>query len=56
MKHCILYSKYKLLTESDADFHNIMFIDLLNCICVNGTLHFMHAVVINELLNEKTDS
>jgi hypothetical protein len=28
--------KYKLLTKSDVDFHNIMIADLFNCICVNG--------------------
>jgi hypothetical protein len=52
MRHCILY--FKLLTESDVDFHNLMIIDLMNCMCVNGTLHIMHAVVINGFVNKKT--
>jgi hypothetical protein len=46
--------KYRLVTERDTDFHNLMIIDLLNCMCVNGTLHIMHAVVFNEFLNNKT--
>jgi hypothetical protein len=45
--------KYKLLTESDTNFHNLMIIDLLNCMCVNGTLHIMHAVVINGFVINK---
>jgi hypothetical protein len=46
--------KYKILTESDThDFYNIMFIDLFNCMWVNGTLHFMHTFVINKLLKAK---
>jgi hypothetical protein len=38
--------KYKILTKSDVDFYNIMFIGLFNYMCVNGTLHIMHAVMI----------
>jgi hypothetical protein len=39
---------------NDADFHNTLIIDLLNCICVNGTLHIMHAIVINGFVKKKT--
>jgi hypothetical protein len=46
--------KYKLFTERDTDFHNLIIIDLLNCMSVNGTLHIMHAVAFNEFLNNKT--
>jgi hypothetical protein len=33
--------KYKILTESNADFYNIMFSGLFICICVNETLHII---------------
>jgi len=40
---------------SYADFHNTLLIDVLNCICMNGTLHIMHAVVNNGfVINDKT--
>jgi hypothetical protein len=44
--------KYRLVTERDTDFHNLMIIDLLNCMCMNGTLHIMYAVVINGFVNK----
>jgi hypothetical protein len=46
--------KYKLLTEHDTYFHNLMIIDLLNCMCVDGTLYIMHVVVINGFVIKKT--
>jgi len=47
------WSKYKLLTKRDANFHNIMIANLFNCMCVNGTLHIVHTVLINEFANNK---
>jgi hypothetical protein len=37
---------------NDADFHNTLIIDLLNCICVNEILHIMHAVMNNGFVNK----
>jgi len=34
-------SKYKLLTDSDVDFYNIMFTRLFNYMCVNEILHIL---------------
>lgn len=42
------WSKYKLLTERDTNFHNLMIVDLFNYMRVNGTFHIMYIVVIND--------
>jgi hypothetical protein len=47
------WCKYKLLTEHDTDFHNLIIIDLLYCMPMNRTLHIMHAIVINGFVNKK---
>jgi membrane protein insertase Oxa1/YidC/SpoIIIJ len=39
---------------NDADFYNTLIIDLLNYICVNGTLHIMQTIVINGFVKKKT--
>jgi hypothetical protein len=33
--------KYKILTENNVDFYNIMFSSLFICNCVNETLHII---------------
>jgi hypothetical protein len=45
--------KYKLFIEHDIDFHNIMIADLFKYMRVNGTLHIVYTIVINEYVNNK---
>jgi hypothetical protein len=42
--------KYLLLTESDADFHNIVVSYLINCLRVNGTTYVI--IVIKLIINK----
>jgi hypothetical protein len=42
--------KYLLLTESDADFHNIVVPYLINCLRVNGTTYVI--IVIKLIINK----
>lgn len=44
--------KYKIFTESNADFHNIMIAYLFNYMRVNGTLHILLLWLMNLLIKE----